>query len=210
MALGPGALSDAEILALVLRTGTGQRDVLSLATMLLIERGGVRGLARATFGELAHVHGIGPAKAAEIAAALELGRRASRQETAGRPQIRGASDVAALLFPRLAHLDHEESVVLLLDRRHRILREMCIGVGGVAQSPMEPREIFAAALREPGTAAIVVAHNHPSGEATASQDDIAITRRLVHGASLLGVELVDHVIVAAGGWVSLRESGVFT
>lgn len=204
--LGPAALSDAEVLALIL--GTGGRDgVLSLAARVLAAVGGPAGLARATERELARVAGMGPAKAAEVVAALELGRRAARGLAAERPQIWRPADAAALLTPRLAHLEREESVALILDRRHRVLREASIGIGGVAHSPMEPREVFAAALREPGAAAVIVAHNHPSGEATPSADDVAITRRLARGADLIGLEFIDHLIVAARGWISLVEAG---
>jgi len=206
ISLGPAALSDAEVLSLIL--GTGGRDgVLSLAARVLASVGGPGGLARASDRELARVQGIGRAKAAEIVAALELGRRAARALVAERTQIWRPADAAALLTPRLAHLPHEESVLLILDQRHRVLREAIVGVGGVAHSPMEPREVFAAALREPGAAAVIVAHNHPSGEATPSADDVAITRRLSRGADLLGIEFIDHLIVAARGWTSLVEAG---
>jgi DNA repair protein RadC len=206
-ALGASALSDAEVLALVLGTG-GRAGVMTLASRVLAAVGGPGGLARCPERELAAIDGLGIAKASEIVAALELGRRAARALAGHRPQILRPDDAAALLIPRLAHLEREESVVLVLDRRHRVLREVSVGTGGVAHSPMEPREVFAAALREPGAAAVLVAHNHPSGEATASPDDVAITRRLARGADLVGLEFVDHLIVASGGWTSLVELGV--
>jgi DNA repair protein RadC len=204
-ALGPAALSDAELLALVLRTGTVREGVLELAARLLTRAGGIGALSRLGASELAGHPGVGPATAAEIVAALELGRRAARDLGAARLQILNPADAAALLAPRLAHLEREESIVLLLDRRHRVLREAVVGVGGVAHAPMEPREVLAAALREPGAAAILVAHNHPSGDPAPSADDRAVTRRLAKAAELVGLELVDHVIVAARGWRSLRE-----
>lgn len=205
IALGPAALSDAEVLSLIL--GTGGRDgVMSVAARVLATVGGPGGLARASERDLASMPGLGPAKAAEIVAALELGRRATRDLAGARPQIFGPADAATLLAPRLAHLEREESLVLLLDRRHRVLREVSVGVGGIAHSPMEPREVFAAALREPGVAAVMVAHNHPSGDPTPSREDVAITRRLARGADLLGLEFVDHLIVAAMGWTSLVEA----
>jgi len=206
IALGPSALSDAEVLALVL--GTGGRDgVMALAARVLASVGGPGGLARCSETDLASIRGMGIAKATEVVAALELARRAARALAGQRPQILRPEDAAALLTPRLAHLHREESVVLLLDRRHRVLREVSVGIGGVAHAPMEPREVFAAAFREPGVAAVLVAHNHPSGEATPSTDDIAITGRLARGADLIGLEFVDHIIVAASGWTSLVEAG---
>lgn len=200
--LGPGALSDAEVLALVLGA-----DGQWLASRILAAVGGPGGLARASESDLARVNGIDRSKAAGVIAALELGRRAARALAGHRTQIWRPSDAAALLTPRLSHLDREESVVLVLDRRHRMLREALVGVGGVAHSPMEPREILAAALREPGAAAIIVAHNHPSGEPTPSPEDFAITRRLARAAELVGIEFIDHLIIAATGWTSCTEAG---
>jgi len=203
-ALGPSALSDAELLALLLRTGTAREDVLAFASRVLVALGGLGAIPRMHASELVAIPGIGPATAAEIVAALELGRRAVQRLAADRPQIMRPADAAALLGPRLAHLEQEQCVALLLDRKHRLLREVVVGIGGIAHAPMEPREVFAAALREPGVAAVLVAHNHPSGEATPSTEDRAITRRLADGAALLGLEFLDHVIVASSGWASIR------
>ena len=208
-ALGPAALSDAELLALVIRTGSAGAGVLEVSAQVLAATGGLGAIARLTAAELAALPGLGPATAAEIVAALELGRRASRELGGDRPQILSPADAAALLAPRLAHLEREESVVLLLDRRHRVIRESVVGIGGIAHAPMEPREVFAQALRVPGVAAVLVVHNHPSGDATPSPDDRAITVRLAEAARVLGIEFVDHVIVAASGWTSLREAGAF-
>jgi DNA repair protein RadC len=207
-ASGASALSDAELLALLIGTGTAREGVLDVAARVLATVGGPGALARLQPSELAALPGLGPARAAEIVAAMELGRRASRDIAAERPQILRPADAAALLGPTLAHLEQERSVVLLLDRRHRLLREVVVGIGGIAHAPMEPREVFAAALREPGVAAVLVAHNHPSGDPTPSPDDRAITRRLAQAAETLGVEFLDHVIVSAGGWSSLRAGAV--
>lgn len=207
VSLGPGALSDAEVLALILGTGGGGLGVLDLAARVLADVGGTDRLARVGVPDLARVPGIGPAKAAEVVAALELGRRAARAMAGERPQILGPEDAAALLEPRLGHLDREETVVLILDRKHRVLREVVVGVGGVSSSPMEAREIFSAALREPCAAAVLVAHNHPSGDPSPSAEDLAVTHRLEEAADILGLELLDHLVVAAGGWTSLRERG---
>ncbi|MEX2555204.1 MAG: DNA repair protein RadC [Actinomycetota bacterium] len=203
-ALGPSALSDAELLALLLRTGTAREDVLAFASRVLVALGGLGAIPRMHASELVAIPGIGPATAAEIVAALELGRRAAQRLAADRPQIMRPADAAALLGPRMAHLEQERCVALLLDRKHRLLREVVVGIGGIAHAPMEPREVFAAALREPGVAAVLVAHNHPSGEATPSTEDRAVTRRLADGAALLGLEFLDHVIIASGGWSSIR------
>ena len=207
-AYGPNALSDADLLSLLLHTGTRDEGVVDLAARILAEVGGPAGLARATPARLTSVRGCGAAKAAEIVAALELGRRCARALAADRVQIAGPEDAAALLTPRLAHLEREQSIVLLLDRRHRLLRETTVGVGGVAHAPLEPREVLAAALREPGAAAFIVAHNHPSGDPEPSPEDRAVTRRIADAAAVVGVEYLDHVIVGSRGWVSLRREGV--
>lgn len=204
---GPDVLTDAEVLAIILGTG-GTDGVLELAHRVLRESGGPSGLARAQPGQLSGIKGIGPAKAAEIVAALELGRRAARDLGAQRPVIACAEDAAGLLQPRLLHLETETSVALLLDRKHRVLAEQTIGVGGIAHAPLDAREVFAAALRHPGIAAVLVAHNHPSGDPAPSPDDLAVTRRLARAADLLGIELVDHLIIAARGVTSLAELGI--
>lgn len=200
---GASSLSDAELLALLLRTGTAREGVLDLAARILGRVGGAAGLARVGPETLAQIPGCGRAKATEIVAALELGRRSARALAAERPQIGCPEDAVDLLHPQLAHLEHERSVVLLLDRKHRVLREAVVGIGGVAHAPMEAREILAVALREPGTAAILVAHNHPSGDPEPSPDDVNVTARLAEASEIVGIEFVDHVIVAARGWVSL-------
>lgn len=205
-ASGAAALSEVELLALVLRTGGRGDGVLELSARVLADARGAAALSRLGAREIARAAGIGPAKAAAVVACFELGRRAMAASP-GRAQILRPADAVAQLVPRLAHLDHEESHVMLLDRKHRVLRTAVVGVGGVSHAPMEPREVFQAALREPATAALVVAHNHPSGDPEPSVDDLAITRRLADGAAVVGLELVDHLIVAAGGWASLRERG---
>ncbi len=207
-ALGPSALSDAELLALLLRTGTPREDVLEFASRVLSALGGLGTISRLHASELVAVPGIGPATAAEIVAALELGRRAAQRLAAERPQILRPADAAEMLAPRLAHLEQERCLALLLDRKHRLLREVVVGIGGIAHAPMEPREVFAAALREPGVAAVLVAHNHPSGDPVPSGEDRSITRRLADGAALLGLEFLDHVIVASGGWSSIRGTNI--
>jgi DNA repair protein RadC len=120
-----------------------------------------------------------------------------------RPQILTPEDAAALLEPRLAHLDHEESVALLLDRKHRVVSEEMVGRGGIAHSPMEAREVYKAAMRRPGVAAVLVAHNHPSGDPSPSPQDVAVTRRLARAGEVLGIEFVDHLVIGGDGFVSL-------
>ncbi|MHB8513192.1 MAG: RadC family protein [Actinomycetota bacterium] len=201
---GTTVLSDHELVALVLRSGAPGYDVVAVAQRMLADCGGVARLARLAPRELAAMPGVGIAKAASLVAAFELGRRSMSALAEERAQILGPADAAALLTPRLAHLDREESIVLVLDRRHKLIRGAVVGVGGVAHSPMEPREVLQAALREPAAAAILVAHNHPSGDPTPSHDDLTVTSRLHSASELVGLEFVDHLVIASQGWRSVR------
>ena len=206
-ALGAEALSEAELIALLLRTGGGGRDVLGLAAWLLQQHQGLAGLATTERMELAGTPGMGPAKSAALAAALELGRRlAARRLRAGDP-VRGPADVFRHFHPRLRHARHERFLVVLLDGRHRMMREVVISQGTLTASLVHPREVFRPALRE-AAAAVVLVHNHPSGDPTPSTEDREITIRLADAGSLLGVPVLDHVVIAERGWVSLCDLGV--
>jgi DNA repair protein RadC len=203
--LGPEALDDAALLVLLLRTGTRGRPAASLAAELLGAEG-LHGLARRLPAELERHPGIGPAKAASLLAALELGRRLAERRLANGDPIRGPEDVFLHFHARLRDLPHEEFHLLLLDGRHRVLREIMASRGTLTASLVHPREVFRPALRE-GAAALVVVHNHPSGDPAPSHEDREVTRRLVQAGALLGVPLLDHVVVAERGWVSLRGEG---
>lgn len=206
-ALGPEALSDAELIALLLRTGNGRRDALALGARLLQRYGGLAGLAVGSAAELAQEDGMGPVKSATLVAALELGRRmAARRLRSGDP-VRGPADVFRHFHPRLRDARCERFLLLLLDGRHRMLREVAISQGTLTASLVHPREVFRPALRE-AAAAVVLVHNHPSGDPTPSREDQEITRRLAEAGELLGIPVVDHVVVAERGYASLREAGV--
>jgi DNA repair protein RadC len=206
-AFGVEALSEAELIALLLRTGGGRRDALALASRLLHRHGGLPGLASAAVAELAGEDGIGPAKSATLVAALELGRRlAARRLRSGDP-VRGPADVFRHFHPRLRDARHERFLLVLLDGRHRMLREVVISQGTLTASLVHPREVFRPALRE-AAAAVVLVHNHPSGDPTPSREDQEITERLAAAGELLGIPVLDHVVVAERGYASLRESGL--
>jgi DNA repair protein RadC len=206
-ALGAEALSEAELIALLLRTGGAGRGVLALATSLLERHQGLAGLAATEAAELACMPGIGRAKSAALTAALELGRRlAARRLRPGDP-VRGPADVFRHFHARLRHAHHERFLVVLLDGRHRMLREVMISQGTLTASLVHPREVFRPALRE-AAAAVVLVHNHPSGDPTPSTEDREITVRLADAGLLLGVPVLDHVVVAERGWASLCELGV--
>jgi DNA repair protein RadC len=207
-ALGPEALDDAELLALLLRTGTRGRPAHTLARELLASQG-LKGLARTLPTELERHEGVGPAKAATLLAALEIGRRLAERRLENGDPIRGPEDVFLHFHERLRDMPHEQFHLLLLDGRHRVLREVMASRGTLTASLVHPREVFRPAVRE-GAAAIVVVHNHPSGDPGPSVEDREVTRRLVQAGALLGVPLLDHVVVAERGWVSLRGEGELT
>jgi DNA repair protein RadC len=200
---GSAQLSELELLALVLGSA-GTVPAVRAAERLLSHFGSLPELARGSVQELS-VPGVGPARAARVAAALELGRRAQgprcRSVSLSRPE-----DVYRYARPRLAHLTHEVFHVLLLDTRHRLVADRRVAAGGLASCAISPRDVFEPAIRE-AAPALVFVHNHPSGDPTPSRDDIELTRRLAEAARMLGLSLVDHVVIADGGFASLAELG---
>jgi DNA repair protein RadC len=206
--LGPGALSDAELLALLLRTGGRGCSALRVAADLLDRHEGLSGLARAAAGELRSLAGVGPAKSASLLAALELGRRLATRRLRTGDAIRGPADVHQHFHARLRDAACEHFMVVLLDGRHRVLREVAVSQGTLTASLVHPREVFRPALRE-AAAAVILVHNHPSGDPTPSREDREVTARLVRAGELLGIPVLDHVVVAEHGFASLREEGCF-
>jgi DNA repair protein RadC len=204
--LGPSALSDAELLALLLRTGERGADAHAVASRLLVHHGGLSGLSRAEPSELANARGIGPVKSAVLAASLEIGRRVASRRLQPGSAIRGPADVFAHFHPSLRLAAHEQFIALLLDGRQRVLREHVVSQGTLTASLVHPREVFRPALREPA-AALILVHNHPSGDPTPSPEDREVTERLVRAGDLLGVRVLDHVVVAERGYCSLKEDG---
>ena len=207
-ALGPESLSDAELVALLLRTGGAGQPARDVAQALLRRVGGLRGLARTVPAELRRERGVGVAKAASLVAALELARRLASGRLRPGDAIRSAADVHRHFYPHLRDAPCERFVVVLLDGRHRVIRPVLTSLGTLTASLVHPREVFGPALREPA-AAVVLVHNHPSGDPTPSREDREITVRLAAAGELLGIPVLDHVVVAEQGFVSLREEGAF-
>lgn len=201
---GPGALSTGELLAIVLRTGASRESVLALASRLLSRHGGLVGLARAGFGELCQERGLGEAKAAQLEAAFELGRRLASAQPEERATVRSPQDVANLLRPEMGLLDQEELRVVLLNTRNQVLGVHTVYRGSVNTSLVRVGELFREAVRQ-NCPALVVVHNHPSGDPTPSADDVAMTRQAVEAGRLLDIEVLDHLIIAQQGFVSLKE-----
>jgi len=204
---GEGALSMAELLAIILRTGVGGESALALATRLISRYGGLPGLARASFTELRAEKGLGPAKTAQLKAALELGRRMLLAAPEDRFVVRSPADVAQLLMAEMSHLEQEHFRVLYLDTRNRLLGSETVYVGSLNASHIRVSEVFREAVKR-NCASIIVAHNHPSGDPTPSPEDVEVTRQLVAAGNLLDIEVLDHLIIGQQRFVSLRERGL--
>lgn len=209
--LGPSALSTPELVAVLLRTGTGSRDVLALAAYLLERAGGVAGLAGMPLAEVLTLDGIGPAKAAALEAALELGRRAAEAELAEGSVLDRPENAGKYLVARLRGRPTEVFGYLALNGRHRLLQVRELSAGTRRHAPVDAAELFRRALLD-GASGVLLFHNHPSGSPEASADDRLLTRRLAAAGATLGVPVLDHLIVAGARWVSLRsdEPGLFT
>jgi DNA repair protein RadC len=204
--VGAGALGDNELLALVLGRGRTGRDVVGMAADVLTAAGGLSGLGRAGVSDLLAVPGIGPARAAQLVAALELGRRALIGDRATRPRFQSPRDVAMYLLPQFGARPVEQFGVVLLDTRRRLLRTTILSTGTIDASVVQPRDVFREAAVS-AASAVVVFHNHPSGDPTPSREDLAITARLVEAGRIMGIDLLDHVILGDGQYASLKELG---
>jgi DNA repair protein RadC len=205
--LGPQALSNAELMAILLRVGVTGENAVQVGQRLLQAFNGLSGLHRAPFEELCDQHGIGEAKAAQIKAAIELGRRLTLESPEERPVINSPADAAVLVQYEMAALEQEHLRVLLLDTRNHVLDIIEVYKGSVNSSQVRVGEIFKVAVRRNATALIVV-HNHPSGDPTPSPDDVAVTRAIVQAGKLLDVDVLDHLVIGQGRWVSLKERGL--
>jgi len=207
--LGAQALSTAELLAILLRVGVSGENAVQVGQRLLSEFKSLAGLHRAPFEELCNQHGIGEAKAAQIKAAIELGRRMSQESPDVRPTITSPADAAALVAYEMSALEQEHLRVILLDTRNQVLDIVELYIGSVNSSQVHVGELFKPAIRHNATALIVV-HNHPSGDPTPSPDDVTVTRAIVQAGKLLDVDVLDHMIIGQGqaNWVSLKERGL--
>lgn len=205
--LGPQALSNAELIAILLRVGVRGESAVAVGQRLLNKFGGLSGLHRAPFEELVDQYGLGEAKASQIKAAIELGRRLTLESPEERPAINSPADAAALVQYEMSALEQEHLRVLLLDRRNRVMDTAEVYKGSVSSSQIRIGEVFKEAVRK-NASALVVVHNHPSGDPTPSPDDVAVTRAIVQAGKLLDVEVLDHLVIGQGRWVSLKERGL--
>ncbi len=203
---GPSALSDAQLLAIILRTGGGGRSALDIGLDLLTRFCSFRELEQASLHEFSSIKGIGKAKAAQIKASLEIGRRLYQEPSPKGPAFSSGKDIYNYFYPRMQGLRKESFHCILLDVKNRMIRDVKISEGTLTASLIHPRESFRNAVRE-SAAAVIFIHNHPSGDPNPSREDIAVTEKLEKAGETLGIKMLDHIIVADGGFTSMLEKG---
>lgn len=203
---GAASLSNQELVAILLRTGTREESVLMLANRILKTFDKIQDLRDATVEEMMAVKGIGQAKAVQILAAVEIGKRLYQKHSEGRYVIRSPEDAAAYLMTDMSSLLQEHFVVLFLNVKNEVLHKQTIFIGSLNSSIVHPREIYREAVKR-SAASIIAAHNHPSGNPAPSPEDIEVTKRLVEAGSIIGIDLLDHVIIGDHKFISLKEKG---
>lgn len=204
--MGAATLGDNELLAIVVGSGSHRANALTLANQILEASGGLHGMPRMCADELRRLKGMGAAKTAQVLAAVELGRRTLLRCPPIRVQFGSPRDLASYLLPQYGARPVEQFGVVLLDTKHRLLRTSIISVGTLDSSPAHPREIFREATSA-AAAAVVLFHNHPSGDPTPSRDDVDLTRRLVQAGELMGIDVLDHIVLADTRYFSFKEAG---
>ncbi len=206
---GATGLSDAQLLAIIIRSGKGGRSALDVGRELLQKFNSLAGIEQAGIAELQEVPGIGPAKAAEIKAALELGRRFQKLDPSVpyRESLCSSGNVVQYYQSRMKDVKKEIFHCVLLDTKNKVIRDDVVSIGSLSASIVHPRETFKAAIRE-SAAAVIFVHNHPSGDTKPSQEDILLTRRLVQAGEVLGIRVLDHIIVGDGAHFSFKDNGL--
>ena len=204
---GAQALGNTELLAILLRTGNFQESALRIAENMLDRQGGLAGFGNATLEEFEQVKGVGEAKAITVLAAIELGRRVTTLAPAERAIIRTPDDVAALLMPRFRYETKESFVAILLSTKNHVLKTPVISIGSLNASIVHPRELFREAINA-SAAAVILAHNHPSGDPAPSPEDVSLTRKLVDAGKLLDIPVLDHIVLGDGKYISFKEKGI--
>lgn len=206
MHYGAESLSQAELLAILLRTGTRRESAIHIAQQLLGLAGGLRGLADLSIDELMNIKGIGLAKAVQLKAGIELGRRMANSRLTEPVTIRSPQDAAEILTEQLRYLQKEHFVCLFLNTKNHVIAQETLSMGSLNASIVHPREVFRAAMKC-SSAAIICAHNHPSGDPAPSPEDIALTSRLLQAGEIVGIDVLDHLIIGDSRFVSLKEKG---
>ncbi|WP_033445779.1 RadC family protein [Ornithinibacillus scapharcae] len=206
LSLGASHLSNQELIAILLGSGTKDESVMALANRVLMHFEGLKLLKDATIEELTAIKGVGVAKGVLILSALEIGKRLSQYKPAERYVIRSPEDGADYLMEELRNLNQEHFVVIFLNTKNQIIHRQTIFIGSLNASIVHPREVYREAVKR-SAASIIVAHNHPSGDPTPSQEDIHVTRRLAESGKMIGIELLDHLVIGDRKFVSLKEKG---
>ncbi|EMR05813.1 hypothetical protein C772_02084 [Bhargavaea cecembensis DSE10] len=201
---GAESLSNQELIAILLRTGTRSESVLQLSNRVLAFFDRIQDMQHATLEEMTSVKGIGEAKAVQLLAAVELGKRLTRKQSTERYVIRSPEDAAAYLMPDMSNLNQEHFVVLFLNVKNEVLHSRTIFIGSLNSSIVHPREVFREAVKR-SAASIICAHNHPSGNPAPSPEDIEVTKRLAEAGKIVGIDLLDHIIIGDHKFLSLKE-----
>ena len=203
---GPESLSNAELLGVILRTGSREENAVSLANQIL-SKYNIKQLSLTNVSRLTQVHGVGKAKAAQIAAVFELALRLETFVEEPKRKICSPKDVYALMYPKMREQKKEKFITLCLDTKNQVLKEEVVSIGSLNASIVHPREVFKSALME-SSASVIIVHNHPSGDPSPSREDIMVTEKLVEGGKLLGIDVLDHIIIGDGRYVSLKDEGI--
>lgn len=201
---GPEYLSNRELLAILLQTGTKDQSVFGLVDQLLAHFGSLRSLAGASFEEMSVIKGIGPAKASQVLAAFEMAKRLSNSNLEVKEVIRSPQDAATIVMDEMRLLDREHFVILMLNTKHAVVARKVVSIGHLSASLVHPRELFKDIIKK-SSAAVILVHNHPSGDPTPSEDDIRVTKRLCEAGELLGIQVLDHIIVGDKSYLSFCE-----
>lgn len=204
---GAECLSNAELLAIILRTGTSKENILNLSSRILVETGGLNGLLTCNGEDFLSLKGIGAAKAAQLLAIAEISKRFKSFRSGEQYKITQPKDAANLLMETMRYLKQEHLSVIMLNTKNIVISVKDVSVGSLNSSIVHPREVFCEAVKK-SSASIIISHNHPSGDPTPSSEDVALTHRIKECGKLLGIELLDHIIIGDGSYTSLKEKGI--
>lgn len=205
---GPKALSNTELLAIIIRTGNRENTAIEISQKLLVgKKEGISFLVNTNLQEITKIKGIGKCKAAQILAAVELGKRVMSETNSDKSRVTSPSDIADILMLDMGHLKKEHFRIVMLDTKNGIIGIEDISIGSLNSSIVHPREVFKEAIAK-SSASIILVHNHPSGDPTPSKEDIAITRRLSEGGEILGIKVLDHIIIGNKKYISLKEKDI--
>jgi DNA repair protein RadC len=204
---GPETLSNAELLAVILRCGTKKENIITLCSNLLQKSGGLNGLLSITSEEIIDIHGFGSAKAAQIISISEIYRRFKSYKSGDEYKITQPKDAADFVMEEMRNLKQERLRVIMLNTKNLVLSVKDVSIGSLNSSIVHPREVFCEAIKK-NSASIIICHNHPSGDATPSSEDINVTKRLKECGKLIGIDLIDHIIIGDGKYISLKEKGI--